>query len=83
MRTTGVGNSSCRGLPSSQVALFKDYVARIFETPGVQAILKRDLSRLDIERDAILSHQGWVALYGEPAQFIRAADLIAKVCSWY
>ena len=70
-------------LPPSQVHLYKDYVARIFETPEVQAILKRDLGRLDMEREAILSRQVSVALCGGPAQCVRAADLIAKVCKWY
>ncbi|MGB7016939.1 MAG: hypothetical protein WBD69_13415, partial [Candidatus Cybelea sp.] len=51
-------------------------------TPGVQAILKRDLSRLDAEREAILSRQLQTALYGEDAESVRAAALLANVCGW-
>jgi len=58
-------------------------VTRIFETPGVQAILKRDLSRLDAEREAILSRMCRAALYGNDAESVRVFPLIARVCKWY
>lgn len=78
-----LGFPAMNKLPPSQVHVYKDYVARIFETPAVQAILKRDLGRLDMEREAILSRQYQTARFGENAESIRAADLIAKVCKWY
>jgi hypothetical protein len=70
-------------LAPNKVHLYKDYVARVFETPGVQAILKRDLGRLDMEREAILSRQYRTARFGEDAESVRAADLVAKLCKWY
>lgn len=70
-------------LPPDQVHLYKDYTARVFDTPGVQAILKRDLSRIDLERDAMLSRLSWIALHGEADQCLRAIDVLAKVCGWY
>ncbi len=54
----------------------------MFETPGVQAILKRDLSRLDADREAILARQLRTALYGEDSESVRAAALLVKVCGW-
>jgi hypothetical protein len=70
-------------LPPDKVHLYKDYAARVFDTPGVQAILKRDLSRIDLERDAMLSRLSWIALSDEDGQSVRAIDLLAKVCGWY
>lgn len=70
-------------LPPSEVPVYKDCVARVFDTPGVQAILKRDLSRIDLERDAMLSRLGWIGLHGGDGQSVRAIDLLAKVCGWY
>jgi hypothetical protein len=67
-------------LTPDKIHLYKDYVARIFETQGVQAILKGDLA---LERETILSRQYRTAICGENAESIRAADLIAKVCKWY
>ncbi len=78
-----LGFPAMNRLPPAKVRLYKEYTARVFETPGVQAILKRDLARLDAEREAILSRQHQTAIYGEEAQSVRAAALIAKVCQWY
>jgi hypothetical protein len=70
-------------LPPSKVHLYKDYAARVFDTPGIQAILKRDLSRIDLERDAMLSRLSWIGLHGEDDESLRAIDVLAKVCGWY
>jgi hypothetical protein len=78
-----LGFPALNKLLPSQVHLYRDHVARIFETPGVQEVLKRDLGRLDLEREAILSRQYRTARFGEDAESVRAADLIAKVCKWY
>jgi hypothetical protein len=77
-----LGFPAMNRLPSDKVKFYKEYIARVFETPGVRAILKRDLGRLDADREAILSRQCRTALYGEDAQSVRAAALIAKVCKW-
>ena len=69
-------------LPPDQVHLYKDYTARVFDTPGVQAILKRDLSRIDLA-ERMLSRLSWIALHGEADQCLRAIDVLAKVCGWY
>ena len=78
-----LGFPAMNKLSPDKVHLYKDYAARVFATPGVQAILKRDLAGLDGEREAILARQCRTALYGEDAQSARAAALIAKVCKWY
>ena len=77
-----LGFPSMNRLPPGKVRLYKHYADCVFGTPGVQAILKRDLSRLDAEREAILSRQLQTALYGEDAESVRAAALLANVCGW-
>ena len=77
-----LGFPSMNRLPPGKVRLYKHYADCVFGTPGVQAILKRDLSRLDAEREAILSRQLQTALYGEDAESVRAAALLTKVCGW-
>ena len=69
-------------LTPDKVGLYKDYVARVFCTPGVKAVLNRDLGRLDADREAILSRQLQTALYGDDTQSVRAAALLIKVCGW-
>jgi hypothetical protein len=78
-----LGFPALNKLPPSKVHLYKGYAARVFDTPGVQAILKRDLSRIDRERDAMLSRPNWIALADDDGQSVRAIDLLAKVCGWY
>ena len=77
-----LGFPSMNRLPPGKVRLYKHYADCVFGTPGVQAILKRDLSRLDAEREAILSRQLQTALYGEDAESVRAAAWLANVCGW-
>jgi hypothetical protein len=77
-----LGFPAVNRLPPDKVSLYKEYIARVFETPGVRAILERDLSRLDADREAILARQSRTALYGEDAESVRAAALVAKVCGW-
>lgn len=78
-----LGFPAMNKLPRDGVQLYKDHVTRVFDTPGVQAILKRDLSRIDLERDAMLSRLSWIGLHGEDGQSLRAIYLLAKVCGWY
>ena len=40
-----LGFAPLNRLPPDKVHLYNDYSARVFETPGVQAILLRDLAR--------------------------------------
>ena len=77
-----LGFPAMNRLPPDKVGVYKEHIARVFETPGVQAILSRDLSRLDADREAILARQLRTALYGEDAESVRAAALLAKVCGW-
>jgi hypothetical protein len=77
-----LGFPAVNQLPPDKVGQYKDHVARVFETPGAQAIIKRDLRRLDADREAILSRQCQIALYADAAESVRAAELIAKVCGW-
>ncbi len=81
-RSHPAGFPAMNRLPPDQVRLYNDHVGRVFATPGVQAILKRDLSRLDADREAILSRQVRTALYGEDSESVRAAALLIKVCGW-
>jgi hypothetical protein len=69
-------------LPPDRVHIYNDHVARVLDVPGVQAILDRDLARLDADREAILARQVRTALYGEDAESVRAAALLIKVCGW-
>jgi hypothetical protein len=78
-----LGFPAMNKLPRNDVPLYKDHVSRVFDTPGVQAILKRDLSRIDLERDAMLSRLSWIGLHGEDDESLRAIDVLAKVCGWY
>ena len=71
-----------QGIRDPLVLLYKDYAGRAFETPGVQAILKRDLGRLDPDREMILARMCQTALYGEDAESVRASTLLMKVSQW-
>jgi hypothetical protein len=64
------------------VRLYSDYVARVFGTPGVRAILKRDLAPIDKERASMLARQAKIALYGEDGDSVRAFEVLVKVCGW-
>jgi hypothetical protein len=69
-------------LPPDRVHLYHEHASRVFDTPGVQAMLKRDLARLDVDREVILSRQLQTAIYGDDAQSVRAATLLVKICGW-
>jgi hypothetical protein len=75
-----LGFPAMNNLSRNRVQLYNDHVTRVFDTPGVQAILKRDLSRIDLERDAMLSRLSWIALADDDGQSLKAIDLLAKVC---
>lgn len=77
-----LGFPAMNRLPPDKVGLYRDYATRVFDTPGVQAILERELARLNVERDAILSRTCRTALYGADGESVRAAALLAKVCGW-
>ena len=77
-----LGFPAMNRLPPDKVRLYNEYVTRVFETPGVRAILERDLARLDVEREAILSRVTRTALYGEDGESVRAATLLMKICGW-
>ncbi len=77
-----LGFPAVNKLPLDRVHLYNDHVAPVFATPGMGAILKRDLARLDVEREAFLSRLGRMGLYGKDAESVRAAGLLIKVCGW-
>jgi hypothetical protein len=77
-----LGFPAMNRLPPDKVRLYKNYAARVFETPGVRAVLERDLARLDADREAILSKLSQTALYGEDADSVRAAEALVKACGW-
>jgi hypothetical protein len=77
-----LGFPAMNRLPPDKVSAYKAHIARVFETPAVQALVRRNLARLDVEREAILSKQVQVALYGEDAESVKAATLLFKVCGW-
>jgi hypothetical protein len=78
-----LGFPAMNKLPRNGIHLYKDHVTRVFDTPGVQAILKRDLGRIDPDREAMLSRLSWIGLHGPDDQSVRAIDLLAKVCGWH
>jgi hypothetical protein len=77
-----LGFPAMNRLPPDRVHLYDEHVARVFGTPGVEAILKRDLARLDLEREAILARLCRIGLYGEDGESVRAATLLIRVCGW-
>lgn len=77
-----LGFAPLNRLPPNKVQLYRDYVVRIFGTPGVQAILARDLAIVADERRSILARQVKIALYGDDAESVRAAALLIRVCGW-
>jgi hypothetical protein len=80
---TRLGFPAMNKLPPNKVHFYEDYAARVFDTPGVQAELKRALGRIDSERDAMLSRLSWTALGADDGESLRAIELLAKVCGWY
>jgi hypothetical protein len=76
---TRLGFPAMNRLPPNKVRLYKDYAARVFETPGVHPILEPDLARLDADREAILSRQCRTALYAEDGQSVRAVRAAERI----
>lgn len=77
-----LGFPAMNRLPPDRVHVYHDHASRVFDTPGVKAILKRDLARLDLEREAILAKLCRVGLYGKDGESVRAAALLINVCGW-
>jgi hypothetical protein len=65
------------------VEAYKDHVARVFQTPGVQAILRRELAFIEPEGRALLARMVQIALHGEASASTRAFECVARVCGWY
>jgi hypothetical protein len=77
-----LGFPAMNKLPPDRVHLYHGHARRVFDTPGVQAILKRDLARLDLEREAILARLCRIGLYGDDGESVRAFAALARVCGW-
>lgn len=77
-----LGFPGLNNLSKSEARRYGDYVSRIFGTPGVQAILKRDLASIDKERASLLARQVKIALHGQDADAVRAFEGLARVCGW-
>jgi hypothetical protein len=77
-----LGFPALNKLPQSKVRLYSDYVTRIFQTPGVRAILKQALTPIDEDRAAMLARQVKIALHGEDTDAVRAFQALSKVCRW-
>jgi hypothetical protein len=77
-----LGFPAMNRLPPDRVYVYHDHASRVFDTPGAQAILKRDLARLDADREAILSRQVRIALSGDDDASTRAFAVLARVCGW-
>lgn len=77
-----LGFPAMNRLPPNKVRVYHEHVVRVFETPGVHAILERDLARFDADREVILARLCRTALYGEDAQSVRAAEALMKACGW-
>lgn len=57
-------------------------VKKVFETPGVRAILAHDLKDIEQVRKEVLARQTEIALHGEEGNAVRAATVIAKIAGW-
>jgi hypothetical protein len=77
-----LGFPSLSQLPPSQVGAYRDHIERVFGTPGVAAILQRELAGINVERAALLERQVRIALYGQDDASIRAFEGLARVCGW-
>jgi len=77
-----LGFPAMNRLPPDKVHVYHAYAERVFNTPGVQATLKRDLARFDPDREALIARMCRTALYGEDGESVRAAALLIKVCGW-
>jgi hypothetical protein len=77
-----LGFPAMNRLPPRAVGAYSDYVRRVFGTPGVEAILKRDLAKIDDGRESMLARQAQIALHGGNAESTRAFEAIAGVCRW-
>ena len=77
-----LGFPSLSQLPPSQVGAYRDHMERVFGTPGVAAILQRELAGVNAERAALLERQVRIALYGDDSASIRAFEALARVCAW-
>ncbi|MGC2406213.1 MAG: hypothetical protein WA431_07375 [Candidatus Cybelea sp.] len=77
-----LGFPSLSQLPPSQVGAYRDHMQRVFGTPGVAAILQRELEGVNAERAALLERQVRIALCGDDSASIRAFEGLARVCGW-
>lgn len=77
-----LGFPAMNRLPPDRVHLYNDHAARVFDTPGVQTLLKRDLARFDPDREAIIARVCRTAIFGEDGDSVRAATLLIKICGW-
>jgi len=55
---------------------------RLFNTEGVKAILARDLSEPEENRQALIERQAHIAMYGDDNNSVKAFQMLAKVCGW-
>jgi hypothetical protein len=60
----------------------KGFMDRLFDTAGVQAILKRDLSKPEEYKSKLIERMVQLALYADEGSSIRAMQLLSKLCGW-
>jgi len=70
------------GFAKLRVNQAREIVQRVFLTPGVQAILARDLSEPEQHRQELVERQVRIALYGDDTNAVRAFQMLAKTCGW-
>lgn len=63
-------------------AYSKVVIDPVFHTPGVKAILERDLREPEEWKRELLSRQVRIALYGDNESAIRAFANLARICGW-
>lgn len=59
-----------------------EILPQVFGTPGVRAILERDLKEPEQNKHALIERQVKIALYGEDTASVRAFQMLAKTCGW-
>lgn len=62
--------------------LYEEIFERIFRTEGVREILRRDLTDVEQQKQALLARQAQIALHGSDESATRAFLSLARVAGW-
>jgi hypothetical protein len=57
-------------------------VQRVFGTPGVKALLEKDLADAEANRQGVIARTTQIALHGKDDSSVRATQMLAKLAGW-